>query len=355
MKQTALNEKLSEKEKHAAWQKRDASYDGLFVLGVKTTGIVCRPSCPSQPKAEHLEFFDNLGSALQAGYRPCKRCHPELANGQPPDWVKQLLARAETSPDQKISTQTLRQLGVAPEQARRWFQKNYGMTFAAWCRGLRLSRAFTQIQKGKPLDDVILSHGYESHSGFRETFTRVFKKTPGQAQSGDYLRVALIETPLGPMLAAANNQGICHLDFADRRGLETTYTQLRKKFSLPVLPGDNPFLTQLRSELHEYFKGKRKNFTVPLSPHGTPFQQRVWRELKKIPYGKTVSYETIAKQLRSPAAVRAAARANALNRICLLIPCHRVIAKNGNLSGYDGGVWRKRLLLELERTGKLSR
>ena len=210
---------MNSKEKLAAWKKRDANYDGLFVLGVKTTGIVCRPSCPSQPKSEHLEFFDNLGEAIQAGYRPCKRCQPELAQGQPPSWVNQLLVRAEDPLNPKISAKDLRQFGIAPEQARRWFQKHYGMTFTAWSRGLRLSRAFAQIQNGKPLDDVILDHGYESHSGFRDTFTRVFKKTPGKAQEGDCLRVALIETPLGPMLAAANNQGICHLDFADRRGL----------------------------------------------------------------------------------------------------------------------------------------
>lgn len=345
---------LSEKEKLAAWQKRDASYDGLFFIAVKTTGIVCRPSCPSQPKPENLEFFNQLGDAIQAGYRVCKRCRPELAQGQPPDWVEQLLVRAQNSPDQKISAKDLRELGVAPEQARRWFQKNYGMTFTAWCRGLRLSRAFSQIQNGQALDEVILGHGYESHSGFRETFTRIFQKTPGQAHQGDCLRVALIETPLGSMLAAANNTGIGHLDFADRRSLETTYAQLQKRFSLPVLPGENAFLKQLRTELQDYFQGKRKTFTLPLSPQGTKFQQRVWQELQNIPYGQTANYEAIAKRLRSPKAIRAVARANALNRICLLIPCHRVIAKNGDLSGYDGGVWRKRLLLELESTGKLT-
>src|SRR5436309_2979859 len=147
---------LSEKEMTAAWQRRDAGYDGVFFLGVKTTGIFCRPSCPSRPSPEHLEFFHSGGEAVRAGYRPCKRCQPELANGKPPEWVTRLMTRAADSPEQRISARDLRSLGIQPERARRWFQKHHGMTFAAWCRGLRLSRAFTQIRSGKPMDDVIL-------------------------------------------------------------------------------------------------------------------------------------------------------------------------------------------------------
>ncbi|MBX7157547.1 MAG: methylated-DNA--[protein]-cysteine S-methyltransferase [Verrucomicrobiae bacterium] len=349
MKHSTLNKKA----KLAAWKKRDTRYDGLFVFGVKTTGIACRLSCPSQPKPENIEFFDNLGEALKAGYRPCKRCRPELASGQPPDWAQKLLAHAETAPDQKISAKNLRQLSIAPEQARRWFQKNYGMTFTAWCRGLRLSRAFTQMQNGKPLDDVIFNHGYESHSGFRDAFTRTFQKTPGQAKQVDCLWVALLETDLGPMLAAANETSLFYLEFADKRTLAQTYHQIQKRFSLPLLPGDNALLKQLRQELKEYFQGKRHHFTIPLYLKGTPFQKRVWSKLQNIPYGKTVSYETIARQLKVPKAVRAVARANATNPICLIVPCHRVIGKNGSLSGYACGIWRKRLLLKLENTGKI--
>lgn len=350
MKQIAMNE-LSEKEMAAAWQKRDPGYDGLFFLGVKTTGIFCRPSCPSQPRREHLEFFHAAGDAVRAGYRPCKRCRSELAHGQPPEWVARLMARAAADPDQKISAHDLRALGVAPERARRWFQKNHGMTFAAWCRGLRLSRAFTQIRRGDPMDDVILSHGFESHSGFRAAFTRAFGRAPGRARAADCLRVALLDTPLGPMLAAASDRALCQLEFADRRGLERSYAEMRRRFALPVVPGDNAVLQQLRDELAAYFRGERKEFTVPVALKGTDFQQRVWRELQRIPHGQTASYEAIARRLGKPSAVRAVARANGTNRIYLLIPCHRVIAKDGALSGYGGGVWRKRLLIELERKG----
>ena len=349
-----LKNALTENQMIAAWRRRDASFDGVFFVAVKTTGIFCRPSCPSRPKREHLEFFPTAGDAVRAGYRPCKRCEPELANGHPPKWVSHLMVRAEESPEQRISASDLRALGVAPERARRWFQKHHGMTFAGWCRGLRLSKAFTQIRRGKPLDDVILGHGFESHSGFRSAFTKTFGQAPGKAAGGDCLRVSLLETPLGPMLAAVSNEAVCELEFADRRGLERSYAEMRRRFQLPVVPGENRVTQKLRTELQEYFGGTRKSFTVPVAARGTDFQRKVWEELQRIPFGKTVSYEAVAKRIGLPSAVRAVARANGSNRICLLVPCHRVIAKSGELSGYGGGVWRKRLLLELERTGKLS-
>jgi AraC family transcriptional regulator of adaptative response/methylated-DNA-[protein]-cysteine methyltransferase len=345
---------LTKSEMTNAWQRRDASYDGVFFFGVKTTGVFCRPSCPSRPKREHLEFFRSGGEAMQAGYRPCKRCQPELAGGQPPEWIAKLMARAAESPDARISWRDLRSLGVQPERARRWFQKHRGMTFAAWFRGLQLSGAFTQIRSGQPIDDVALGHGFESHSGFHAAFTRTFGKTPGKAaRDGDYLRVALLDTPLGPMLAAASSEAVCQLEFADRSGLEKSYAEMRRRFALPVVPGENAVLQKLRRELQEYFNGARRDFSVPFTLRGMDFQQRVWRELQRIPYGRTASYEAIARKIGLPAAVRAVARANGANRLYLLVPCHRVIAKDGGLSGYGGGVWRKRLLIELERKAKL--
>lgn len=348
-----LDKLISEDEMTTAWRGRDASYDGVFVLAVKTTGIFCRPSCPSQPKRANLEFFRSSGEAARAGYRPCKRCRPELASGQPPVWIAGLMQRAAEAPGQKLSARDLRQLGIQPERARRWFQKNHGMTFAAWCRGLRLSRAFTQIRAGQPVDDVVFDHGFESHSGFRDAFTRAFGTTPRRADRRDCLRVALLETPLGPMLAAASDVAICQLEFADRRGLERSYAELRRRFQLPVVPGTNAPLKQLSQELREYFGGQRKEFSMRVELRGTDFQERVWQALQHIPLGGTASYEAIARKIGTPTAMRAVARANATNRLYLLVPCHRVIAKDGSLSGYGGGVWRKRMLLELERTGRL--
>jgi AraC family transcriptional regulator of adaptative response/methylated-DNA-[protein]-cysteine methyltransferase len=154
------------------------------------------------------------------------------------------------------------------------------------------------------------------------------------------------------MLTAASDDGVCQLEFADRRGLERSYAEMRRRFQLPVVPGENSVLKKLAQELREYFAGSRREFTVPVTLRGTEFQERVWRELQRIPYGQTASYETIASKIGSPTAVRAVARANGTNRLYLLIPCHRVIAKDGTLSGYGGGVWRKRMLLEWEQTGR---
>src|SRR6185436_2819206 len=152
-----------------------------------------------------------------------------------------------------------------------------------------------------------------------------------------------------PLLAAANEEGVCLLEFTDRRMLERNLDTIRKRFQCAMVPGRDKWLTQLRGELEEYFAGRRQDFTVPLSLHGTPFQEKVWRELRSIPFGKTISYEELALRIGQPTAQRAVARANSMNRICILIPCHRVIGKDGTLTGYGGGLWRKRLLLELER------
>jgi AraC family transcriptional regulator, regulatory protein of adaptative response / methylated-DNA-[protein]-cysteine methyltransferase len=342
-------QQLTEDEMTAAWQRRDPDYDGLFCFAVATTGIVCRPSCPSRPKRENIRFFADLGAAVRAGFRPCKRCRPELAQGQPPTWIATLMQRAAEAPDQRLTAQDLRSAGLTPERVRRWFQKHHGMTFAAWCRGLRLSRAFTQIRNGAPLDDVVLGHGYDSHSGFRSAFGKAFGKAPGKVVDQERLLVAMIETPLGPMLAAATDVGVCQLEFADRRGLERSHEEMRRRFRLPVVPGDNPVLEQLRTELREYFAGDRRGFTVKTVVKGTAFQERVWSELRRIPFGETASYEAVARRLGSPSAFRAVARANGTNRLYLLVPCHRVIAKDGKLSGYGGGVWRKQRLLDLEQ------
>lgn len=331
----------------AAWERRDPEFDGLFVFAVKTTGIFCRPSCPSQPRRENVVFFGSIGEAVAAGYRPCKRCQPELANGKLPQWVAPLL---EQPGDERISAAKMRELGIAPERARRWFQRNYGMTFAAWQRGLRLSHAFTQIRRGEALDDVVLSNGFESHSGFRSAFAKTFGQAPGSArETTDCLKAALLDTPLGPMLAIVNDRAVIRLEFADRRGLEASYALMKKRFGAAVVPGANGVTKQLRTQLAEYFAGKRRNFSVPVELNGTEFQKKVWIQLMLIPHGETRSYTEIAKAAGQPGAVRAVARANATNRLYLLVPCHRVIGHDGKLSGYGGGLARKQRLLDLER------
>jgi AraC family transcriptional regulator, regulatory protein of adaptative response / methylated-DNA-[protein]-cysteine methyltransferase len=342
---------LLPEEMEQAFNRKDAGYDGLFFVAVRTTGIFCRPSCAARPKRENVEFFRTMREAVFAGYRACKRCHPAQISGAPPEWVADLLGRLEARPERKILAEDLRSLGVTPERARRWFMEHYGMTFAEWQRGRRLAEAFTQIRDGSPIDDVVFANGYDSHSGFREAFTKTFGSTPGKPGPEDFISVQFIETPIGPMIAAGTAKGICFLEFSDRRMLEHNYKQIRKRFSMAVLPGTNKCLEQLRNELDSYFKGRLVSFTVPLEVRGTPFQERAWAELCRVPYGETISYEEQARRMGDIKAVRAVARANGTNRIGILIPCHRVVGKDGELTGYGGGLWRKRLLLELERTG----
>lgn len=329
----------------------DGTYDGVFVTAVRTTGIFCLPSCrpPRRPKPENVEFFATIRESLFAGYRPCKLCRPLELDGQNPAWVEQLLSRVEQAPHERIQASDLRELGLSPERVRRWFQQHYGMTFAEWCRGRRLSEAFTRIREGAELDDVALGHGYASHSGFREAFSQTFGRPPGSSQGTACVVTGMVDSPVGRMLAAATDEGICLLEYTDRRMLERNLATMRQRFAMPVVPGEHKWLKQLGEELRGYFDGRLQDFTVPVAPHGTPFQERVWQELRRIPHGSTISYQELASRIDQPSAIRAVANANGQNRINILIPCHRVIGKNGDLTGYGGGLWRKRVLLDLEQ------
>lgn len=345
---------LTRTEMERAFYAGDASYDGLFVVGVRTTGIFCKPSCPARkPLPKNVEYCFTVRDALFAGYRPCKRCKPTEPEGEAPAWAAELKAAVEAQPQRRWSAMDLRERGLTPETVRRWFLKTYGLTFAAWCRALRLGQAFARLREGAEIDEVVFEHGFESHSGFREAFTRLFGVTPGKAGAKDVITAALLSTELGPMVAAATDQGLCLLEFADRRMLKVQLQTIARRLKLGLVPGDHPHLRHLRTELDAYFAGRLRAFTVPLHIPGTPFQEAVWRELGRIPHGETSTYEALAERIGHPTAVRAVGHANGMNRICILVPCHRLLNKDGGLCGYGGGLWRKRLLLELERTGRL--
>lgn len=338
------------REMQRAYQRSDATYDGVFFVAVRTTGIFCRPSCPARkPLPKNVEYFASAGLALRAGYRPCKRCRPLDANGRPPKWAQQLMQRVERAPTVRLRDADLRAMGVDPARARRFFQREHGMTFQAYQRAMRLGESFTEIRRGGDTMAAGLNHGFESVSGFRDAFARVFGEPPGRARSGQCLVTRLIESPVGPLLTAATDKAVCLLEFTDRRALEAQLQTLRKRFDRPVVPGRGEVLEQLESELGEYFAGTRKAFDVPLDYPGTPFQTRVWDGLLKIPYGTTCSYEGLARQIGAGKASRAVGRANGQNRIAILIPCHRVVNADGKLGGYGGGLWRKQMLLDLER------
>jgi len=334
----------------AAFMASDPTYDGVFFTAVKTTRIFCRPGCPARkPLPQNVEFYQTVREAMFAGYRPCKRCTPLDTPGKAPDWVERLIARLDAAPDVKIRAADLRADGVDPGRARRWFKTHYGMTFSAFCRARRLSFALATIREGGSVDDAVFESGYLSHSGFRDAFTRTFGTTPGQGGEIDSVSLAWIESPLGPLIAGADDHGISLLEFSDRRMLEAQLKTLARRLKRTLVPGEHRYLAQLRAELSEYFAGTRKAFTVPLNAPGTPFQERVWNALLTIPFGELRSYEQIAVSIGHPKAVRAVGRANGMNRIAIVIPCHRVVGKDGTPTGYGGGIWRKTRLLALER------
>lgn len=333
-------------EMQRALRARDAGYDGVFWFAVKTTGIFCRPSCRSRPaRPENLEFFASAGAAAAAGYRPCKRCRPQVAPGAAPAWAAELLATLARDPQVRLREAELRARGIEPARARRWFRQQYGMSFHAYQRARRMSEAFEAIRSGAPAG----GYGYESESGFREAFRQLFGEAPARAVQGDCIRVQRLDSPLGPLIAAASDAGILLLEYAEPQRLELQVQALRRLFDQPILPGVHPHLQRLEDELARYFRGELRSFSLPLVSPGSAFQQQVWRALLDIPYGETRSYQQLAIAVGQPAACRAVGTANGRNRLAILIPCHRVVNSGGGLGGYGGGVWRKQRLLELEQ------
>lgn len=340
---------LTEQKMYRALLKRDKSFEGIFFVGVKTTGIFCRPTCRARkPLRKNVEFFKDTRAALTHGYRPCKMCEPMVQAGETPAWMKDVLKLAVKDPAQRIGDVFLRKRGIDPVRVRRWFKKNHGMTFQAYLRSLRLGQAAGHLTKGGKVIDAAFSHGYESLSGFTDAFKKLTGKAPVVSKSGEVIHLHQIETPLGPMIAGAVKEGVCLLEFTDRRMLETHFKNLQKAFKAPLITSRVPVIERLEKQLGEYFASKRRDFDIPLAVPGTLFQKKVWEVLQEIEFGKTRSYLEQARAVGNPQAVRAVARANGMNRVCILIPCHRVIGSNGELTGYGGGIWRKKFLLELE-------
>jgi len=333
-----------------AMRNRDSSFDGIFFTGVKTTGVFCRPSCPSRPAlSRNRKFFGTAGEAMHAGFRPCRRCRPLDANGRTPAWVKGLLEHIDQDRPNRLTDGNLRRLGVEPVRVRRFFRQNYGMTFQAFYRRRRMGFALREIGKGMDLDQVGWANGYQSASGFRDAFRRTFGKPPSQSEGTDCIVIDWVESPLGPLVLGAKTEGICLLEFSHPERLPKQLAQLRKVFQCPVVPGQHKYLDQLKAELSDYFAGSLTEFRIPVMLQGTAFQESVWNGLLEITYGQTQSYEGLALAIGQPRASRAVGRANGQNRIAIVVPCHRVVNKNGKMGGYGGGLWRKQYLLELEQ------
>jgi AraC family transcriptional regulator, regulatory protein of adaptative response / methylated-DNA-[protein]-cysteine methyltransferase len=329
----------------------DPAYEGIFFVAVKTTGIFCRPTCKARkPLLKNVEFFATKSEALHAGYRPCLRCKPMNTVAEIPAFVEKLKAMVEENPAARLRERDLVEMGVDPSTARRQFQRVFGMSFHAYQRARRMGEALSAVRKGRKVLESQLDHGFESASGFRDAFAKVFGAPPSKAARVTCLYATWLDSPLGPMLAIADDRGLHIVDWVDRRGLERAIERLRAREKAAIVPGEHPFLTQIADELHHYFAGTLRVFNTPLAAWGTPFQNAVWQQLLAIPTGQTRTYAGLAEAMGAPAAVRAVARANGDNFRGIVIPCHRVIGSNGDLTGYGGGLPRKQWLLDHEQT-----
>lgn len=344
-----MKKQLSFQEKYQIVQTKDKSYEGIFITAVNTTGIFCRPGCTARtPKAENVVFYKSIHEAIINGYRPCKICKPMESANETPKYITNILKELNENPFLKIKDYDLRIRGIEPNTIRRWFKNHYNMTFQSYQRMLRINTAFNKISNGESITSTAFDLGFESLSGFNSSYQNIVGKSPSQINKKNIINIIRFTTPLGPMFGCATANGVCLFEFTNRRMLETEFKDLTSRLNAVILPGENNHLKQLKKEIWEYFKGKRKTFTVELDAPGTIFQKNVWKILQTIPYGETWSYQQQAIQLSKPKAVRAVANANGYNRIAIIIPCHRVIGKDGNLTGYGGGLERKKWLLDFE-------
>jgi AraC family transcriptional regulator, regulatory protein of adaptative response / methylated-DNA-[protein]-cysteine methyltransferase len=335
---------------YRALLNRDPSFEGIFFVGVRTTGIFCRPTCTAKkPARENVDFFPTPSEALHSGYRPCLRCHPMDPDKRPPRLIERLRTEVERAPDGRLTDKELAAMAIDPSTARRQFKRHYGMTFQAYHRARRMGLALREVQKGARVDEARNGSGFESESGFREAFTRIFGEPPTTAKTRGGLFAQRIETPLGAMIAVADDEGLRLLEFIDRRATERELSTLRKRLRTNVVPGEHRHLTATRQQLDNYFSGKQLEFDIPLAPVGSDFQLGAWKILRSIPVGETRSYSWMAERLGDRNARRAVGRANGTNMICIVIPCHRVIRADGTLCGYGGGLWRKKWLLDHEQ------
>src|SRR5947207_6072787 len=294
---------------YRALVNRDSTFEGIFFVGVRTTGIFCRPTCSAKkPARTNVDFFPTPKEALHGGYRPCLRCRPMDPRERPPRLIEQLRAEVERAPGGRLTDKELAALSIDPSTARRQFKRHYGMTFQAYHRARRVGLALREVRKGGRVNEAQDGSGFDSASGFRQAFTRIFGTPPPAAKSHGCMFAERIETPLGAMLAVADDEGLRLLEFADRRALERELAILRQRLKTNVVPGEHRYLEATRTQLTRYFSGESLEFDIPLAPIGSEFQLRAWDVLRSIPVAETRSYSWMAQRLGMPGARRAVGR-----------------------------------------------
>ena len=335
------------------WQQviaRDARQDGHFVFAVRTTGIYCRPSCPSRrPRRDSVEFFTNPNDAERAGYRACLRCKPTEVSSQ-----AQYVARARQLLDNAESVMTLndlsKRIGLSPFHLQRLFKRATGLSPREYQSARRMQHVKAGLRKGDDVTTALYDAGFGSPSRLYERAPQQLGMTPGEYRRGGEgatITFAIAPTPLGRLLVAATERGLCAVRFGE------TATELeralRQEFHSASLHRDDAAMKSYLEPLLASIRGENTTIDLPLDVRATAFQMKVWEQLRRIPRGETRSYRDIAGEIGSPSAVRAVARACATNPVALAVPCHRVVRSDGNISGYRWGVERKRKLLQQEK------
>ncbi len=345
------------------WQAirtRDASFDGLFYYGVRTTGVYCRPSCASrQPKPENVLFFALPEAARQAGFRACLRCRPdEAALCDPQAELAQSLCRLiDQHLEEPLNYAALgERVKLSQFHLQRLFKKLMGITPRQYAEARRADLFKARVKAGQSVTEAMYEAGYGSSSRLYEKASAQLGMTPATYRKGGKgmkIKYTIAESTLGLLLVAVTDIGICSVTLGDKG--EELAGDLRDEFPQAEIALDETSLGEQVGALLAHLAGQEPHPDLPLDVQGTAFQKRVWEELRRIPYGQTASYGEIARRIGQPSATRAVARACATNPAALLTPCHRVVRENGELGGYRWGVERKRQLLEKEKSASLKR
>jgi AraC family transcriptional regulator of adaptative response/methylated-DNA-[protein]-cysteine methyltransferase len=337
------------------WQAvvaRDASFDGQFYYSVETTGVYCRPSCAARlAKRTNVRFHDTREDAVQAGFRPCKRCKPDQPSLDQlhAEKIAQACRLIEGADEEPKLDALAEAVGLSAYHFHRIFKQALGVTPKAYATAHRTKRVRARLGENGTVTDAIYDAGFNSNGRFYANSSEMLGMTPSDFRAGgagQEVRFAVAECSLGPILVAASDKGICAILFGNDS--ETLLRDLIAQFPRARLIGGDKVFEELTAKVVGFVEDPAKGLDLPLDVRGTAFQHRVWDALRRIPPGSTASYAEIAEKISAPKAVRAVARACATNRIAVAIPCHRVVRSDGALSGYRGGVERKRALLDKE-------
>ncbi|HEX2580487.1 MAG TPA: methylated-DNA--[protein]-cysteine S-methyltransferase [Dongiaceae bacterium] len=335
---------------YAALIARSTNYEGRAYVGVPSTGIFCRFSCDARkPKAENCWFFESIGECLEAGFQACKRCSPLARFIAAEPVIGLLLSALETRPKHRWVKDDFIAMNIDPLVAQRVFKRYFGITFLELARSKRRRMDVGLLAGNGTKNGAPVMSECDGPGAFENAFASFLGRSADTLSRAAMLRAACIATPLGSMVAVSSARALHLLEFVDRQALPSELKKLQLLVKSDIGIGRFEPTNRIEEELTGFFSGRRSRFEVPLAPTGTPFEHSVWDALRAIPFGQTRSYREIAQAIGRPTATRAVARANGANPIALVIPCHRVIGADGSLTGYGGGLWRKRQLIDTER------